>query len=626
MNRCIFTQAMLAAMVAGLVGINGCQSAKQYRTKADEVADNIIDAAQADALGQVEPFTIDKPSDTLRRRLLTKQELAVSHPASLGSDQLEPIDHWPDDNYLERQRPAWRHIVEVAGGGPVMFTLIDALQVAARNNRDYQAAKEEVFRTALTLDLRRDEFRNTYFGAVSGNLDSDLGDPTVTGIRETGEIGVDRNFKNGVSIGTRLIVDLAHLLTQSDSSSLGIFADISITIPLLAGAGEHIVAEPLIQAERDVLYALWDFDRFRRQFAVDVASDYLSVLQQLDRVDNTESNYRRLIDSLQRSESMAEAGRLSEIGVDQVRQDVLRARNDWINARENYARQLDRFKIRLGLPTDARIELDRAELTRLAAAGAEALAELAVDGELPREYEMVDGQVRILEPSNASGGPLELPENIVVNLAYDHRRDLQTTQSRIDDALRNVVVQANALQPGLNLTVNASAGGRRTISSATSPNVDFRPENGAYSVGVAFDLPWEKTAERNDYRNALINLESRVRALESLEDQIKLDLRNGLRSLREARESYRIQAKAVEVARRRVDSADLFLQAGRAEVRDLLEAQESLISAQNALTAALVTYRVTELQLQRDMGVLVVNAEGIWQEYRPENEANNGIN
>jgi outer membrane protein TolC len=64
----------------------------------------------------------------------------------------------------------------------------------------------------------------------------------------------------------------------------------------------------------------------------------------------------------------------------------------------------------------------------------------------------------------------------------------------------------------------------------------------------------------------------------------------------------------------------MFLEAGRAEIRDLLEAQEALISAQNALTAALVTYRVGELALQRDLGLLEVDHEGVWQEFAPRDE------
>ena len=53
-------------------------------------------------------------------------------------------------------------------------------------------------------------------------------------------------------------------------------------------------------------------------------------------------------------------------------------------------------------------------------------------------------------------------------------------------------------------------------------------------------------------------------------------------------------------------------------MRDILEAQNSLVSAQNALTAAVISYRVTELELQRDMGLLTVDEQGLWREFDPE--------
>ncbi len=99
---------------------------------------------------------------------------------------------------------------------------------------------------------------------------------------------------------------------------------------------------------------------------------------------------------------------------------------------------------------------------------------------------------------------------------------------------------------------------------------------------------------------------------------MKFDVRNVLRSLLEARETIQIQAEAVRVAQRRVDSTDLFLQAGRAEIRDLLEAQNALNSAQDALTSAVVNYRIGELRLQRDLGVLQVDNRGLWVEFDPE--------
>ena len=62
----------------------------------------------------------------------------------------------------------------------------------------------------------------------------------------------------------------------------------------LRGSGAHIVTEPLTQAERDVLYTIWEFERFKRTFAVNVASEYYAVLQALDQIDNEEKKIRNL--------------------------------------------------------------------------------------------------------------------------------------------------------------------------------------------------------------------------------------------------------------------------------------------------------------------------------------------
>jgi outer membrane protein TolC len=78
----------------------------------------------------------------------------------------------------------------------------------------------------------------------------------------------------------------------------------------------------------------------------------------------------------------------------------------------------------------------------------------------------------------------------------------------------------------------------------------------------------------------------------------------------------------VALARRREKSTNLFLQAGRAEIRDLLEAQESLISAEDTLTSVTINYRLAELELQKDLGLLQVNEEGLWIEATPEDVGN----
>jgi len=84
-----------------------------------------------------------------------------------------------------------------------------------------------------------------------------------------------------------------------------------------------------------------------------------------------------------------------------------------------------------------------------------------------------------------------------------------------------------------------------------------------------------------------------------------------------------INAKGVQVAEKRVRSVNMFLEAGEAQIRDLLEAQSALLGAQDALTSAIVNYRVAELELQRDMGLLQVDEKGLWREFNPK-EYNDG--
>ena len=601
----------------------GCHSAGKHRQQVDQVAARIIEQKQLEALGRIEPFTIERPADTLRRRLLIAQNLAYVGPASLGVKSLELVEHWPEDDYLESTEVASATTMPEIGDQPLRLTLIEALQVAAYNSREYQTRKESVFRTALHLDLERDVFRNTFSGLAEGMFSTDESGEDTTSGREGSVLGsLSRRFKSGITLTARIGMDIAKLLEPEKHSSKSIYADSSISIPLLRGAGKHIVAEPLTQAERDVVYAFYDFERYKRTFAVRVASSYLSVLEREDAVKNAEENYRNLIASARFVRREADAGRRPIIEVGQAAQSELSARKGWVAARQGYERAQDEFKMLLGLPTDTRIELDRDELQRLVASLAYVTT---ASEESPMEETAVpaDAPIVLQEPTREDAGPLELKEAVAIKLAFENRLDLRTAQGGVYDAQRAVVVAADRLRPELTLLGTASTGEGRGIGSADRPDsmsLDF--DEGFYTALLSIDLPLERTAERIAYRESLISLEAGVRSLQEFEDQIKLDVRNRLRTLLESRIGVKIEAQALEVAKSRVENSNLLLQAGRAIIRDLLEAQEDLLSAQNGLTSAIVDYRIAELEIQRDLGVLHVNEKGLWQEYSPQEAQN----
>jgi outer membrane protein TolC len=615
-----FGTVCAATALGLLLVLAGCKASSEYRLDADKVAADIIKQKQMQALGETQQFSIERPSDILRRRLLLEQNLPYSSEASLGTDKLTTIEHWPEDDYPKAE-PSLEPILLLESGKTPQLSLVQALQIGARNNFEYQTLKEDIFRTALDLDLERNEFRNIFAGQVENLISTDTtGDRTITGTEHSAAVGLSRKFESGVELTTALAVDLANLMTLGQASSFGIASDATIAVPLLRGSGKHIVTEPLTQAERNVVYAIYELERFKQTFAVEIASRYLGVLRELDEVRNAEENYRRAIVSARRSRRFAEAGRLSQIQVDQAVQNELKARNRWILSAESYKTSRDSFKSLLGLPPDAQIELDRVELEELTGPASEIMADIIREEQAGARAQTpaADAPIELAEPNRQDAGPLEIDETTAAKLGLENRLDLRVTHGRVYDAQRAVVVAADALGAELTLFGSAELGSRRSIDSATADDAQLRIDKAKYSALLTLDLPLERTAERNAYRNSFIALERAVRDVQALEDQIKLAVRNKLRDLLASRVTLKIQANSVIVAQRRVKSSSLFFDAGDVEIRDLLDAQDALLSAQNALTAAVVSYRVAELELQADMGLLKIDEKGLWHEYSPQ--------
>jgi outer membrane protein TolC len=596
--------------------ISGCSPAER-RDEIDKKAEKILAEKQLEATGKSSPFSIERPSDILRKRLLKGQKLPTSSAASLGAEDLPKIEHWPEKNYPAPIISGKTNDINDVNQ-TVVVSLMQALQIGAGNSMDYQTRKETIFQTALDLELERNEFRNTFFSQIQNLTSMDTtGNRTVSGNVLSGDVGVSRRFMNGAEISSSLGIDLANLLTLGGASSTGLAGDASISVPLLRGSGRRIVTEPLVQADRNVIYAFWDFEQYKKEFAVNIATKYLSVLQQLDRIKNSESDYRSRIASAQRSRRLADAGRLKEIEVDQAMQTELSARQNWISSIQSYKNQLDSFKVFLGLPPDANVELDPKELSNLVEAS-KAMIDLADKQAQIDNPDANDANslVLLLEPDYANAGKYEIAEPNAIQLAFLNRLDLRTTEGVVYDAQRAVVVAADALRAELTFLGKANIGARRSsVNSATNANANFVGNEGLFESLVTIDLPLERTKEAANYRNSYIKLQRAVRDVQATEDSIKFGIRDSLRSLMEARENMYIQAKAVAVAQKRVKSVNMFLDAGRAEIRDLTDAQDALLEAQNSLTAAVVKYRIAELNIQKDMGVLEIDENGLWKEF-----------
>ncbi|MDG2148452.1 MAG: TolC family protein [Planctomycetota bacterium] len=522
----------LLALGAGwvlLMGTSGCTTPAEARAEADQQVYAIIEKRREE-LSEFDPFTIDPATETLRQELIDGAEL-------------EPVD------------------------------LEDLLVIAAENSREYRDEREDLFLVALTLTLQQWNFG---VQESAGADASTSGTDNETVDQEAGAIwGWSKVFGSGLQVLGSLALRTVRLTSSASMDrSWDSFtrATLSITQPLLRGFGAEIVLEPLIQAERNVLYAARQFERFRSTFAFTVTQQYFDVLKQVNKVENEEENYRGLRALRLRNESFAEAGRLDQIQVGEAQQDELRARNSLLVERAALATDYDDFKFLLGLPITSNLPLDPAKYLSI------------------NTWEWLD---------------LDPPEEFVIQTALSRRYDYMTAKDLIQDAERDVHVAADALRNGLGLEAGA------VLQTRNDSPTTFDSSDVTWEAGLNFDLAIDKLPERNAYRASLINEARAKRATTKLHDEIVADLRQELRTLISARESYEIQKSAVALAEERVQSTLLSLEAGRTDTREVLQSQEALLTSRNALTAAFTAYILSGLALYRDMELLRVTPEGL---------------
>ena len=533
--------AAAALALAGLLGLVGCSSG-HYRKSADKESYRILQAYEQQLFGRTNAFTIDTPYSDRKPEEILPTELI-------------------DSRTITNNRSA--NIEEV-------------LRLGVRHSREYQNQKEQLYLTALSLTGSRYSFSPQFFAESTATING-VGDDLQTGSVRS-RIGVSQLMKSGGRLSMSLANDLLRYYTGNaadggDASVINLIS-VNLTQPLLRGFGRNDPSvEALTQAERNVVYGIRTYTLYQNQFARDIAATYFGLLGQKATVRNNYTNYLRRVDTTQYQESRS-VDRARLIDVDDARNAELTARISYVNSVATYLRQLDAFKIRLGLPLSEELYLADRDLEELGTAG------------------LI---------------PVDIDRAEAFKMAVEAHMDVLNAIDRFEDSKRKVRVAADQLKADLGFFASGSL-----QSEGAEDYTKFDFDQLRYSAGLTLDLPIDRLRERNTYRSTLISFESQIRSLVTTLDNFKNRIDDGLRSIERDRLNYVSRQESLRVAERRVDNAEMLVKAGRSTIRDLRESQDQLISSQNALTDAIVSYHSTRLQFLLDVGVRVAEWERFW--------------
>jgi outer membrane protein TolC len=456
---------------------------------------------------------------------------------------------------------------------PLHLNLRQALALAARHSREYQTSREALFLAAVSLRTTAHDWEWNLTNNLSSVLGRDFSVPETTLGGDAG-LGLSHRLISGARVSSTAALTALRYLSGDRSVSLQSLVNLTVTQPLLAGAGPLVAREELTRAERGLVYALRAYVRARKRLVVDVAGSYYGVLRASESLTIARQNWDVSRAARERSEFLSEAGRVPAFQVDQARQDELNANVSLVNQEQAYTASLDVLKQRLGLPLGIVLDADRGDL------------DVLMQGQLPTP-------------------PMSCDEAIAA--ALRDRLDYATARNEVEDAERAVKIARNAMLPRLDLTLAGSAS-----SPADARLRGITWSDGSVAAGLSGELPLDRTSETTALRTAMIRLDQRRRAQDQMRDQIGAELRGAWRNLKATEQNSRIQGNSVALAQRRVESTELLFEAGRMDMRDVLDARNALPRARDAYIQALVNHRLAWLQLLYDLEQLPTEPETLW--------------
>lgn len=740
LRRWRFTGRVVAAALACV----GC-SRTYWRTQADGetypiIEERIVTPAYDIGRTRVEPDPASRLADPTNPDHPPKppdDPAAAGFMASPGG--MKGSSHWGRDGYADAiDPPNWEQTLGLDEKGTLKLTKDRAVEIALANSREYRTAVEDVYLAALALTLNRFEFATRWFAGGTTRYEH-VGTSSLPNESNTLTVTPRAGFARDFAAGGQLLVDFANsFVWEFTGHSQTATGNIGVTLlqPLLRNFGRQVRLESLTQAERNTLYAVRDFARFRKAFWAGIAvagqrgggsdASYLSLLLTLQQLRNTRSNLQSQGENLRLHEELFRAGKVSVVEVDRAFQDLQAGRQAVFSAEAAYQAQLDAFKFSLGLPPRLPVEIDdsfldlfilidpktdalrnevdvfqkarfaeldalpptaklREHFTTLSALAARlpaALDSAAVDldgwandaagppppdadpdtvararraiedarKELPASRQTAADLLRKIDAARAvvtddtKSGAYEallkqtqgvlavldtaitiqtqarinriklpevaIPEADALAYAKENRLDFQNATAQVTDAWRKVTVAANALRSDLLVTVNADVG---TDPFGKNPFA-FSAADSRVAVGLAFDGPLNRQAERNVYRASLIAYQRARRNHMELSDTIELAIRQDLRQLALQKVSFEISRLRLVTAVRQLEAARLRILDAKSSTStstiDILNALQGLLSARNDFVENFVRYEQQRIQLFLDLEALRLDDRG----------------
>ncbi|MGF1581273.1 MAG: hypothetical protein ACFCD0_18060 [Gemmataceae bacterium] len=295
---------------------------------------------------------------------------------------------------------------------PFLLTLEQAVNLGLINSREFQTRREDLYLTALPVTLQRFAFAAQFF-MTEEIIRQRTGRFSSSGKTDQWRFDTGTGFTKLFSTGALLVFQFANEtvinLTGSARHTVSV-SDINLDIiqPFLRGGGRAVTLEPLTQTERNLLYDVRSYARFRKEFFVSIAggegltelggfgggfgggvvpgafagvlsplvrpstsgtitlaggriappAGYLPTLLDSAILTNQQKNVASLAQNLDKFRKYKEGGLIDDLQVNRLETQYQGSLTAVQGAKRNLQDSLDQLKLQLGIPPTIQLELD----------------------------------------------------------------------------------------------------------------------------------------------------------------------------------------------------------------------------------------------------------------------------
>ena len=370
-------------------------------------------------------------------------------------DQLHKIDHVENPNW-PKAFGGGVYTGEISEIPETKLTIEDAVSIGLRNSRDYQEQMENMYLAALALTFERYRYdvRPIAFGNEPGtgiHYENTPNDGSNWGLGQT-NLGVSKLFPTGAQFMTELTNNTIWMLSGNSGSQTATTLAYSLVQPLAFDVQRTINLEKITQQERNVLYKIRDFARFRKDFYVTVVTGsralplpgssgsgelaflirgarsptvgFYYLLYEIQRLRNQKTTIRSLESLIRDLEALGEAGRATSLDVTELQSSLERGHLYMAHRERVVKTEMDRFKMQLGLPPDLNISLDDSLL---------------------RQFEFLDNELLELEYSSTTV-QIDNDKQTLVTAMEDIESVLTTLEAKVQ-SFEDEIVELEQILP-----------------------------------------------------------------------------------------------------------------------------------------------------------------------------------